>query len=175
MRIALPIAIIGVVFAAAPAVAQDPIPIGPTGDSRIYSPGQLGINATTPSRIGASRREMNRGRAAAWRANMTPTMARNYAEQAIARAGFRCEVGESVVLGQTRDGAPLVEVDCLNGGGLVIADSNPIVASDCLDLSPNEAVVGRASIRIESCRLPANVAAVNATRAAEAPQDPARN
>lgn len=172
MRFVLPLAAIGALAAASPAFAQDPlevgVPLGVTGDSRIYSPGQLGITATTPSRIAASSREMNRGRRTTFHANMTPTMAKTYAEQALHRAGYRCEVAESVVIGQTRDGAPLVEVDCSNGGGLVIADSNPIVASDCLDLSPEDALSGRNSLLIDACRLPGNVSSVAATRDAEA-------
>ena len=168
MRIALPLALAGALLIALPAAAQDPVGVGLAGDARIYSPGQLGINATTPSRIAASRREMNRGLASNFHANMTPAMSRNYAEQALTRAGYHCDVSESVVVGLTRDGAPLVEVDCSNGGGLVIADSNPIVASDCLDLSPQDAVTGRNSLRIEGCRLPGNVSSVAATRDAEA-------
>ena len=168
MHNALPLALAGALLIALPVAAQDPVGVGLAGDARIYSPGQLGINATTPSRIASSNREMNRGLRSTFHVNMTPTMARNYAELALGRAGFRCEVAESVVVGQTRDGAPLVEVDCANGGGLVIADSNPIVASDCLDLSPEDAVTGRNSLRIEGCRLPANVSSVAATRDAEA-------
>lgn len=165
MRNVLTLALAGALLAALPAAAQvDPIPIGSTGDSRIYSPGQLGINATTPSRIASSRREMNRGLRSTFHVNMTPTMAVTYAEQAVRRAGYQCAVSEAVVVGQTRGGEPLVEVDCSNGGGLVIADSNPIVASDCLDLSPEEAVTGRNSLRIEACRLPGNVASVAAVR-----------
>lgn len=166
MRNALPLALAGALLAALPAAAQS---------DRVTSPGQLGILATTPSRIEGSSREMNRGIRPVWRANMTPSMAKTYAEEAMGRAGFACEVAEAVVIGQTRDSAPLVEVDCANGGGLVIADSNPIVASDCLDLTPATAVTGLRSLRIESCTLPANVASVTAEREAERRQAAGRN
>lgn len=128
------------------------------------NPGQFGVLATTPSRMEGSRREMNRGRERVWRANMTPAQTRRYAQDALTRGGFQCDVAEAVVVAQTRDGAPLVEVDCVEGGGLIIADANPMIATDCLDLGPDAGIEAVDGGRIEACRLPANVASVTAER-----------
>lgn len=154
-------------LAVSPVTAQD--------NPYTSNPAQLGIVATTPSRIEGSRREMNRGRDQVWRANMTPSQLHSYAQHALGRGGFVCSIAETALVGQTRDGAPIVEVDCADGGGLIIADTDPIVATDCLDLSPETAVIGRERSRVESCRLPANIASVAAERDAERRQSAARN
>ena len=157
MRLLIPaLAFAGLLLAAAPVLAQD-------GSSEaVTSPGQLGIVATTPSRIDRSRRELNRGRTQVWRTNMTPTQLRSYAEGALRRGGFQCVVHEALMVAQTSDGTPLVEVDCAEGGGLIIADTNPLQATDCLDLSPATGMAAANGSRINACRLPGNVASVAA-------------
>lgn len=152
-----------VAFTAA-SLATAPVAMAQTerGRADMTSPSQLGVTATTPSRMERSRREMNRGRNSSWRVNMTPSQTHSYAEDVLRRAGFICQIAEAVTVGQTNEGAPLVEVDCVDGGGLVIADTDPIMAADCLDLVPGSAVTRET--RLEACRLPANVAAVAADR-----------
>jgi hypothetical protein len=142
--------------AAGPAAAQD--------RSNATNPGQFGVVATTPSRMERSRREMNRGREQIWDPNMSASQTRTYAERALRRAGFECEVADAVLVAQTRDGTPLVEVDCAEGGGLVIADTEPMMATDCLDLAPGVGMETNGTGRVEACRLPANVASVAAER-----------
>ncbi len=141
---------------AGPAAAQD--------RPNASSPGQFGVSATTPSRMERSRREMNRGREQIWAANMTPTQTRTYAERAVSRGGFACEIADAVIVAQARDGAPLVEIDCVEGGGLIIADTEPMMATDCLDLGPGAGLQTIDAGHIEACRLPANVASVAAER-----------
>jgi len=138
------------------------------GRADMTSPSQLGVTATTPSRMERSRREMNRGRTSTWLVNMTPSQTRTYAERALRRGGFICAVAEAVTVGQTNEGAPLVEVDCVDGGGLVIADTDPVMAVDCLDLIPGSALTRET--RLDACRLPANVASVAADRNSPGPR-----
>ena len=142
--------------AARPALAQD--------RPNATNPGQFGVTATTPSRMDRSRREMNRGREQIWDPNMSASQTRTYAERALRRGGFDCEVADAVLLAQARDGTPLVEVDCAQGGGLVIADTEPMMATDCLDLAPGVGMETNGTGRVEACRLPANVASVAAER-----------
>jgi hypothetical protein len=142
--------------AARPALAQD--------RPNATNPGQFGVTATTPSRMDRSRREMNRGREQIWDPNMSASQTRTYAERALRRGGFDCEVADAVLLAQARDGTPLVEVDCAQGGGLVIADTEPMMATDCLDLAPGVGMETSGTGRVEACRLPANVASVAAER-----------
>ena len=142
--------------AAAPVVAQD--------RPNASAPGQFGVAATTPSRMDRSRREMNRGREQVWQENMTPAQTRTYAERALRRSGFACQVADAVVVAQARDGTPLVEIDCIEGGGLIIADTQPMMATDCLDLGPGAGLETVDAGPIEACRLPANVASVSAER-----------
>ena len=144
--------------AAGPAMAQD----RPSASN----PGQFGVTATTPSRMDRSRREMNRGREQIWEARMTPTQTRTYAERALRRGGFACRVADAVVVAQARDGTPLVEIDCTEGGGLIIADTQPMMATDCLDLGPGAGLATVDTGPIEACRLPGNVASVAAERQA---------
>jgi len=142
--------------AARPALAQD--------RPNATNPGQFGVTATTPSRMDRSRREMNRGREQIWDPNMSASQTRTYAERALRRGGFDCEVADAVLVAQTRDGTPRVEVDCAEGGGLVIADTEPMMATDCLDLAPGVGMETNGTGRVEACRLPANVASVAAER-----------
>lgn len=158
-RILISAAAIAFAASACPALAQDSVNPGTTpGSSELFnSPGVTGLVATTPSRIGSSRREMNRGRQAVWNPNMTPSQIQTYAERAVERAGFRCTVADSAFRAQLADGTPVVEVHCRGAGGLVIADSEPIQATDCLDLP--QAGLPDQGDRIDACRLPGNVAA----------------
>lgn len=118
---------------------------------RIYSPGQFGVVAETPSRIAGSRDEMNRGR----NAPIGPS-ARALAEGAVARAGLVCSVAEAAVIGRARDGGPLIEIDCIEGGGVIIADSDPLQVTDCLDLAPDTGPPARGRRIVSACTLPGN-------------------
>lgn len=119
---------------------------------RIYSPAQFGVTAETPSRIAGSREEMNRGRNTA----IEPSV-REQAADAVARAGLVCAVAEAAVIGRTRDGGPLIEIDCAEGGGVIIADSDPLQVTDCLDLAPDTGQAGRRQRVVTACQLPGNV------------------
>ena len=118
---------------------------------RIYSPGQFGVTAETPSRISGSREEMNRGRNTA----IGPSV-QEQAADAVARAGLVCAVAEAAFIGRTRDGGPLIEIDCVEGGGVIIADSDPLQVTDCLDLAPDTGQAGRHQRVVTTCRLPGN-------------------
>ncbi|TPW04162.1 MAG: hypothetical protein FD125_1238 [bacterium] len=118
---------------------------------RIYSPGQFGEVAETPSRIAGSREEMNRGRNTA----IGPSV-QEQAADAVARAGLACAVAEAAIIGRTRDGGPLIEIDCVEGGGVIIADSDPLQVTDCLDLAPDTGQAGRRQRIVSACRLPGN-------------------
>lgn len=122
-------------------------------------PGITGLLPTTPSRMRGSKREMNRGREAVWNSHMTPSQVQTYAEQAVERAGFRCKVADSAFVARQSDGTPIVEVHCEGTGGLIIANSDPIQATDCLDLPLAGMPVGSGD-RIDACRLPGNVAMI---------------
>lgn len=125
------------------------------------NPSDIGIVATTPSRIGSSRREMNRGRATAFEVTMSPRQTRRHARDLLGRADIHCDVADAAIVAYTDDYIPLVEVDCVEGGGLVIADTLPIQAMDCLDIPPAE---DDETGFILACTLPGNVAVVNAAR-----------
>ena len=118
---------------------------------RIYSPTQFGVVAETPSRLSGSREEMNRGRNTAIGAS-----AQDQAADAVARAGLVCAVAAAAIIGRTRDGGPLIEIDCVEGGGVIIADSDPLQVTDCLDLAPDTGQAGRRQRIVAACRLPGN-------------------
>lgn len=140
---------------AGPVLAQTPAPPRQPEGIRIYSPGQFGVTAETPSRIKSSREQMNRGRNARTPPSATAD-ARALAEAAVARAGLVCTVAEAAVIGRARDGGPLVEIDCAQGGGVIIADTDPMQIVDCLDLAPDSGQAGRRERVIAACRLPGN-------------------
>lgn len=119
---------------------------------RIYSPVQFGVTAETPSRIAGSREEMNRGRNTA----IEPSV-QVLAADAVARAGLVCAIAEAAVIGRTRDGGPLIEIDCVQGGGVIIADGDPLQVTDCLDLAPDTGQAGRRQRIVTACQLPGNV------------------
>lgn len=113
------------------------------------------MTAGTPSRIRSSREAMNHGR------NQPPAPRSNadagaLAAAAVARAGLICSVAEAAVIGRTRDDGPLIEIDCVEGGGVIIADADPLQVVDCLDLAPDEGQAGRRQRVITACRLPGN-------------------
>ena len=118
---------------------------------RIYSPTQFGAVAETPSRMAGSREEMNRGRNTAAQPSV-----QDQAASAVARAGLVCSVAESAVIGRTRDGGSLIEIDCVEGGGVIIADSDPLQVTDCLDLAPDTGQAGRRQRIVSTCTLPGN-------------------
>ncbi|MDQ7812512.1 hypothetical protein [Brevundimonas sp.] len=140
---------------AGPVLAQTAPPLRQPEGVRIYSPGQYGVTAGTPSRIRSSREAMNHGR------NQPPAPRSNadagaLAAAAVARAGLICSVAEAAVIGRTRDGGPLIEIDCVEGGGVIIADADPLQVVDCLDLAPDEGQAGRRQRVVTACRLPGN-------------------
>jgi hypothetical protein len=128
---------------------------------RIYSPTQFGVTAETPSRIAGSREEMNRGRNTA----IGPSV-QEQAADAVARAGLVCAVAEAAVIGRTRDGGPLIEIDCVEGGGVIIADSDPLQITDCLDLAPDTGQAGRRQRIVTACTLPGNLGLANRSQSA---------
>jgi hypothetical protein len=128
---------------------------------RIYSPTQVGVTAETPSRIAGSREEMNRGRNTA----IGPSV-QEQAADAVARAGLVCAVAEAAVIGRTRDGGPLIEIDCVEGGGVIIADSDPLQITDCLDLAPDTGQAGRRQRIVTACTLPGNLGLANRSQSA---------
>lgn len=123
---------------------------------RIYTPGQFGVAAGTPSRINSSREEMNRGR----NAPVGPSV-EDQAADAVSRAGLVCAIAKAAVIGRTRDGGPLIEIDCVEGGGVIIADTDPLQVTDCLDLAPDAGQAGRRQRIVTACRLPGNVGLVS--------------
>jgi len=140
-----PFALLMVAALALPQSAQEPEGL------RIYTPGQFGVTAETPSRMAGSRAEMNRGR------NEPITVpAADQAARLVARAGLICTVAEAAVVGRSRDGGSLVEIDCVEGGGVIIADAEPLQVVDCLDLAPDTGQAGRRQRIISACRLPGN-------------------
>ena len=138
---------------AGPALALTPQSAQEPEGLRIYTPGQFGVTAETPSRIAGSREEMNRGRNAPAEAASAPQAA-----ALVARAGLVCRVAEAAVIGRARDGGALVEIDCVQGGGVIIADSDPIQVTDCLDLAADAGQAGRRQRVVSACRLPGNAA-----------------
>ena len=160
-----------VAFAATPALAQTystPGGLTPNGHTETFgmegtrAAGALGLDATTPSRIASSRREMNRGRRGGdrgFREDMNRSETFQYAERVIRRAGFVCEVLDAAVVARSNAFAPFVEVNCNEGGGLVVADTSPLQWVDCLDI-PAEGYEVTHNNRLGRCQLPGNVAAV---------------
>jgi hypothetical protein len=104
-----PFAILMLAALAGPALALPQSAREPEG-LRIYSPTQFGEVAETPSHIAGSREEMNRGRNTA----IGPSV-QDQAADAVARAGLVCAVAEAAVIGRTRDGGSLIEIDCVEG------------------------------------------------------------
>lgn len=154
--------VLAALLLAAPAAAQD---AGvSTGGGEIRDASAFGRDAVTPTRIVSSRIEMNRGRNAGGAQSLSTADVRNQAETAVSRAGFACTVLEAVPIGRTRSGRPLIEIDCAEGGGMVVADDEPVTAVDCLDLAPDTGQGGRRRRVVAECSLPANLAAVAADR-----------
>lgn len=168
-----PVLVASVVLAAAtaaPALSQEV-----NGGRQTYgleaasAPGRFGLDATTPSRIESSRREMNRGRRGGdrgYQMDMSPRETREYAERVIRRGGFVCTILEAAVVARSSNFAPLVEVDCDQGGGLILADTSPIQWTDCLDI-PQGGIQISHNNAIAACRLPGNVASVAGTSQTE--------
>ena len=166
IRIALSLAVAGIAMVATPAAAQlaptPPVGPGSSGMEVLGNPADAGLTATTPSRIPSSRREMNRGRNSPFQVRMSPRQARYHARDLVRRADLRCEVADAMVVAFTSEQVPVVEVDCREGG-LVIVDTLPIQATDCLDLAP--ANVDPAEDRFHlTCQLPGNVSRVASAR-----------
>ena len=135
-----------------------------------FNPGRFGLDATTPSRIDASRREMNRGRRGGdrgFRQDMMRGEVLDYAARVVRRAGFICTVLDAQVVARSNAHAPIVEVDCQEGGGMILADTSPIQATDCLDV-PEEGIEIGYHHGTAVCSLPGNVASVAIARQTEA-------
>lgn len=164
-----------IAFAATPALAQNysvPGSFTPNGHVETYgvegtrAAGGLGLDATTPTRIESSRREMNRGRRGGdrgFREEMNRSETFQYAERVIRRAGFVCQVLDAAVVARSNAFAPFVEVNCSEGGGLVVSDTSPLQWVDCLDI-PAEGYEVTHNNRLGRCQLPGNVAAVPPAR-----------
>lgn len=170
-------ALIGLgVLAASPASAQvlapppssaqvlsSGVPSGPGGSGTevLGNPSDIGITASTASRIPSSRREMNRGRSTPFAVGMSPRQTRRFASDLVGRAQIACDVREAMIVARTPENVSVLEVDCAQGGGLMIVDTVPIQATDCLDLPVVETrpTAGRAPM---GCQLPGNVATVTA-------------
>ena len=168
LRVALSLAAAVVALVATPAAAQvlnSGVPMGPGGSGTevLGNPSDAGIVSTTPSRIANSRREMNRGRGTPFEVRMSPRQVRRHARELVGRADILCDVAEAEIVAYTEDNIPLMEIDCTEGGGIVIADTLPIQAMDCLDLAMPEEQATQAGYAL-TCRLPGNVAVVNAAR-----------
>lgn len=148
------------VAVAGPALALPPQSAREPEGLRIYTPGQFGVTAETPSRIAGSREEMNRGR----NTPLGPSP-QILAATAVARAGLVCTVLEAAVVGRTQDGGALVEIDCAEGGGVIVAESDPLRIVDCLDLAPDEGQAGRRQRVVSTCRLPGNAGLARAQSA----------
>lgn len=166
--IALAVAAAAAFFAtSASAQVLDPgVPMGPgsSGVEVLGNPADIGLLATTPSRIDSSRREMNRGRNTPFQVGMSPRRARLHARDLVERAELRCEVADAKVVAFTSEHIPVVEVDC-GYGGMVIVDSLPIQATDCLDLTPASADPAEDRFFL-TCELPGNASRVAAARQA---------
>lgn len=144
------------ILAGGPALAQSQtVPREPEG-IRIYSPGQYGITAETPSRMAGSREAMNWGRNEPEAPRANTAAVREQADAAVARAGLICTVVEAAVIGRARDGGPLIEIDCVEGGGVIISAGDPLQVVDCLDLAPDTGQGGRRQRVVAACRLPGN-------------------
>jgi len=160
MRALVSLLAMGLLAGPAPAAAALAIPqsaLGEPGGLRIYSPGQFGLEAVTPSRIDASRREMNRSRNGETTLVPGPAAVNLEAASVVARAGLVCTVVEAAVVGRTRAGGDLFEVDCAEGGGVILADGDPVQVVDCLDLAPDTGQApGRRQRVVTACRLDGN-------------------
>ena len=145
-------------------VLDSGVPMGPgsSGVEVLGNPADIGLMSTTPSRIPSSRRELNRGRTTPFEVGMSPRRARIHARDLVERADLQCEVSAAKVVAFTSDHMAVVEVDC-GQGGLVIVDSLPIQATDCLDLTPAEANPAEDRFFL-TCELPGNAARVSAAR-----------
>ena len=155
-----PLAVLLLAALAGPALALPQSAREPEG-LRIYSPAQFGVTAETPSRIAGSREEMNRGRN-----TVVGASAQDQAADAVARAGLVCAVAEAAIIGRTRGGGPLIEIDCVEGGGVIIADSEPLQVTDCLDLAPDTGQAGRRQRIVTACTLPGNLGLADRSQSA---------
>ncbi|QDH72456.1 hypothetical protein [Brevundimonas sp. M20] len=156
---------------ATPVAAQDAAVS--TGSGEIRDVSAFGRDAVTPTRIASSRIEMNRGRNAPAGPSLSTADVRHQAQSALSRVGAVCSILEVVPVGRTRSGRPLIEVDCAEGGGMIVADDDTATAVDCLDLAPDAGRSDRRRRVVSQCVLPANVAAVAAE--SHSPPGAARN
>lgn len=154
----------GVVLAS-PAAAQEGN-IGDPGDSTIHAPGDIGAVAMTPSRLERSRIEMNRGRPPLGAsASLGRSAALGRAASLVARAGLVCEVIDAAVVGRSRTGEAVIEIDCARGGGVIAVEGDPVQVTDCLDLAPDTGQGGRGRRVIAGCVLPGNTGLSQSARA----------
>lgn len=166
MRAAILALMLATGLSAAGAAAAQSAPEHQGDGMIIYGPGALGVEAETPSRIDGSRRELNRDR----NADLDPVpggpAVRARAAAAVQRGGLACTVLEAAVIGRAQGGEPLMEVDCAEGDGLIVADSDPIQATPCRDLAPDAGPPVRGRRVVAACRLAGNVAAARTDHSA---------
>lgn len=163
--IGISVAAAGALFATSASAQLGPTPgqgPGGSGAEVLANPSEVGLLSTTPSRIPSSRREMNRGRNSPFEVGMSARRARIHARDLVERADLRCEVDDAKVVAFTSDHVAVVEVDCREGG-LVIVDDLPIQATDCLDLAAVEPDAADNRFYL-TCQLPGNVTRVAAAR-----------
>ena len=167
-------------FAATPVLAQtysQPFGLTPNGHVETYgmearAASNFGLDATTPTRIAASRRELNYGRRGGdrgFREEMNEAETFEYAERVIRRGGFSCSVVEAAVVTRSNAFAPFVEVYCDEGGGIVVSDTEPLQWVDCLDIPAEGYEINHNRI-LGRCQLPGNTASVTPAQSA-----PSRN
>lgn len=132
-----------------------------SGGVNIYSPGQLGIAATTPSRMESTRREANRGRVnprSVADLPDDPAVILEEAQGAMQRAQVPCRVTEASVVGRARENMPIFETVCAEGTGYIVINEAYAQAVDCALLA--DGVGDRRAdyemITISECALPGN-------------------
>lgn len=127
----------------------------------IASPNQMGIVATSPSRMSASRREMNAGRTnprAVADLPDDPAIILEEAQIQADRADAVCDVTEAAVVGAARENMPIFEAVCSQGTGYIIVSGAYPQAVDCALLADGtgDRRRDRDMVVINECRLPGN-------------------
>ena len=149
-------------FAANAATAQGRNGGNPDHDGVIiYSPGQAGLLATTPSRIESSRREMIRAQYSAGdnpSFPSDPVIIRREAQAAMDRSPERCQVIEADIVGVGANNTPIFETTCSSGVGFVVLSDRRRMAIECAALAAatEQRRAARDMLVVSECRLPGN-------------------
>lgn len=127
----------------------------------IYSPGQAGLLATTPSRIESSRREMNRAQYRVGdnpRFPTDPGIIRGEAQAAMDRSPERCQVTDATIVGVGAGNTPIFETVCSHGVGFVVLSDRRRVAIECAALAAATADrrADRDMLVVSECRMAGN-------------------